>query len=295
MISVAPSIATARLFAQSGDKLEQVDQAVKGSQISGWDVVAAVAVMIGGYFVARLARRFAKSALGKVPNVPEMLVLDVGRIVFWMVILIASGIALSALGATIGWFTIAIVVALVLMVLMIKPTIESMAAGLVLTMRPSFAIGDQIEIDGQRGTVLEIGTRTTQLKTPHGVRIYLVNSQILSKTITVYTAYDSRQAEFEVAVAAGTDVDTATKTITDAVAGVDGVVADDGINVQASAIDANGITLAVQYWYPSSNTSDGSTTDAALRSVNKALRTAGIALATPAVDVNERPGGAPTP
>lgn len=265
--------------------LDDINNAIQSAETTGWDVVVAVVVMVAAYPLARLARRYGRRTIRKIPNAPKLLVLDVGRLAYWTVWLLAAGIALSALGIGIGWFTIAVVAGMILAVLMIRPIIESMAAGLVLTTRPAFEIGDQIDVDGLRGTVLDIGTRTTQLKTSDGVRIYLPNTQLLNQTIKVYTAFDNRRASFDVVLARGVDLDAAATTIMKAVQAADGVVSDPAPTVEASALLPNGITFSVEYWYASSHLSSGSVTDAAIRSVDRALVSGGVHLAAPLVDV----------
>lgn len=149
----------------SSNTVNDITNAIQDAQTTGWDVVVALLIMVLAYPLARLARRLGKRATRKIPDAPQTLVDDVGRLVFWAVMTIAAGLALNALGIGIGWFSIALGGAVILMILMLKPIVESIAAGLLLTMRPNFAIGDVIEVEGLRGTVREIGTRVIQLQT----------------------------------------------------------------------------------------------------------------------------------
>jgi small conductance mechanosensitive channel len=274
--------------------VDDITNAIQSAETTGWDVVVAIFVMVVAYPLARLARRYGRRVARKIPDAPKMLVLDVGRLAYWFIWLVAAGVALSALGIGIGWFSIAIVAAVVLAILMMRPMIESMAAGLVLTMRPSFSIGDKIDVEGLTGTVLEIGTRATQLQTSTGVRVYLPNTQLLKQRIEVYTAFDHRRASFDVMLARGSDLDAAAKTMVEAVRGADRVVDDPAPTAQATALEVNGITVLVEYWYSSSHLSDGSVTHEAIRRVDKALTAAGMALAAPLVEIENVSAAAPT-
>jgi small conductance mechanosensitive channel len=273
---------------------DDIANAIRSAETTGWDVVVAIGIMVVAYPLARLARRYGRRVARKIPNAPQMLVLDIGRLAYWMVWMVALGTALSALGIGIGWFSIAIVAAIILAVLMMRPIIESMAAGLVLTMRPSFTIGDKIEIEGLTGTVLEIGTRATQLQTSTGVRVYLPNTQLLKETIEVYTAFDHRRASFDVLLARGSDLDAAAKTMVKAVRGADRVVDDPAPTAQATELKVNGITVLVEYWYSSSHLSDGAVTHEAIHRVDKALTAEQVQLAAPLVEIENVSPAAPT-
>jgi small-conductance mechanosensitive channel len=89
------------------------------------------------------------------------LIQDIGRLVRWSIYLIAFAVAMTFLGVTVGWPSNVVVVILILGVLMVNPMVENIAAGLLMTLRPSFFVGDQIQTDDYRSTVTEIGSRTT--------------------------------------------------------------------------------------------------------------------------------------
>ena len=156
---------------------------------------------------------------------------------------------------------------------------ENIAAGTLLTVRPSFGVDDQVETAGYRGTVEEIGSRSTVLRTGGGLRIHIANSDVLSAPIVMYTAYDSRKAAFDVSVTNDTDLDKATHLLIDAIAAVDNVQQDPAPEVQANGFASTAISLSISYWYPSSMTSDSSVTDGVIRAVKNALSEAEIELA----------------
>lgn len=276
------------------DTTDDVVDAVTASQATGWDIVVAIGVMVVAYPLARLARRWGRRATRKIPNAPEMLILDIGRLAYWTVWLVAAGIALSYLGIGLGWFSIALIAGIALGGLMVKPMIESMAAGLVITMRPSFSIGDKVDIEGLSGTVVEIGTRSTQLKTSTGVSVHIPNTQLLKQTIKVYTSFDKRKASFDVRLARGVDLEAAVSTIVKAVGGAERVVSDPAPSAQATALEANAITVTVAYWYSSSHLSDGSITHESIGRVDTALADADMVLAAPLVEIETVSGTEPT-
>ena len=179
-------------FWQSSDPVQGVEDALTSGTVSGWDVFAAFVILLLAWPVGVFVRKFTTKALRKVPNLPEELVIDGARAARWFVFLVALAWSLSILGVGVGWVTIIVVIVLVLGVLMLKPMVENAAAGLLLTIRPVFNLGDQIETLGYEGAVTTISSRSTVLKASDGREIHIPNTEVLSKPIVVYTATDSR-------------------------------------------------------------------------------------------------------
>jgi small-conductance mechanosensitive channel len=270
---------------QPADQVQQLEDALNTSQVTGWDILFAVAVLVLAYPVGRAAAAVTTRAAKRTPNMPEDLGNDVGRLTKWFTYLVAVAWALSLLGVSVGWLAIVVAVVVVFGFLMARPMVENISAGTLLTLRPAFQVGDQIETAGYRGTVEDIGSRSTVLRTNEGLRINVPNTDVLSTPIVVYSAYDSRKADFDVSVAADTDLDQATELLMKAISDVDDVQQDPAPEVQASGFASNAITLSISYWYPSSMTSDGQVTDNVIRAVKTALSKAGIELAVPMLDV----------
>jgi small-conductance mechanosensitive channel len=272
-------------FTQPSDQLQQLEDAINTAQVSGWDILAAVVIVVIAYPVGKAVAKATSVAAGRIPNLPDDLVKDVGRLTKWFTYLIAVAWALSLLGVNVGWVAIVVAVVVVFGFLMARPMVENIAAGTLLTVRPSFGVGDQVETAGYRGTVEEIGSRSTVLRTSDGLRIHVANTDVLTAPIVVYTAYDSRKAAFNVSVAHNTDLDKTTHLLIEAISGVDNVQQDPAPGVQATGFASTAITLSISYWYPSSMTSDSAVTDGVIRGVKTALSEAGIELAVPMLDV----------
>jgi small-conductance mechanosensitive channel len=272
-------------LAQPSVQVQQLEDALDTSQVTGWDVLLAVVVLALAYPVGRVAARATSVAAKRIPNLPDDLVKDVGRLTKWFVYLVAVAWALSLLGVSVGWLAIVVGVVAIFAFLMAKPMVENISAGTLLAVRPAFGVGDQIETAGYRGTVEEISSRSTVLRTSEGVRINVPNIEVLGGPIVVYTAYDSRKATFDVSVAHDTDLDQATRLLMKVISGVDDVQKDPAPEVQAAGFASTAITLSISYWYPSSMTSDSAVTDGVIRAVKTALGKAGIELAVPMLDV----------
>ncbi len=280
------------VLAQSSSQLDELKDALTSSQVTGWDLLAALVIVVLAYPVAKLVRRAAIKGLERVPNLPAEVAEMSGRAAQWMVYLVALGWALSLLGLGVGWVAVIVVVILVVGVLMVRPMVENAAAGLLLTLRPAYGAGDRILTLGYEGSVTSIGSRSTVLKTTDGREIHIPNTEVLKNPIVVYTARDSRKAGFDIPVSFATDLDAVTKVALAALDNVEGLLSDPAPSVQASGVRYHSITLSISYWYPSSMASGSSVTDGAIRAVRRALADAGIEPALPTVDVERNPDNA---
>jgi len=264
---------SAILFQSSGSGAAS---AVDPSQVTGWDIVAAVVVVVLAIPVGSIAARITARMLRRVPGITKMIILDVGRLVKWLVYLIAFALALTFLGVTIGWLSIVVVVILILGILMVKPMVENISAGLLMTMRPSFTVGDQIQTDDYRGVVKEIGSRTTILRTSDGVDIHIPNVEVADKVIEVYSSEESRRADVVFNVDFATDLDNLTKRLTTSITATDVVESDPAPTVQAGGFYEGAIVIDVEFWYKSSHTSDSTPVDVVTRTIQSTLTDMGI-------------------
>ncbi|MBT8246484.1 MAG: mechanosensitive ion channel family protein, partial [Acidimicrobiia bacterium] len=268
-----------------------VESAVESAQVTGWQVLAAVIVLIAAWPVGRVAQRLVKRAFRKVPNAPSELIYDVSRGARGLIYLAAAAIALVLVGVGSSWVAIVIVVVLLVVVLTARPQIQNTSAGLVLTVRPSFGVGDQIQVLETRGTVLQVGSHSTVLESVDGIRSYIPNTSMLGEMVHVYTAGDARRAQFEMSLGAGTDIAKALGIIAKALPTADGVLADPASEVLATGLDQDAMIATARFWYPSKRKTDKVPVSAAILAVRNALDEAGIELggATTGIDIVNEP------
>ena len=269
----------------ASDALSNVGDALNTGGVTGWDVFAAALVVVLSLPIARLAARLARRGIRRVTGVSHEAAADAGRISKGLVYLIAIAIALSILNVNVGFLSLLLALTVVFGALMLKPMVENSASGLLLLARPSFSVGDQIRTTDFRGTVEEIGSRSTVLRTDDGVVIHVSNNQVLSNPIVVYSARKSRKASFDIGVPVDTDLDDVTSVLMAAVTSVDDVVADPAPQIQGAGFADDAITLTISYWYPSTMTSDSGVTDGVIRATKSALAKADIELSAPDVRV----------
>ena len=198
--------------------------------------------------------------------------------------LIALAWAVSLLGVEVGWFALVVASGLIVFVLMVRPLVENLAAGLLLQSRPSFGIGDQIETNGYRGDVISITARSTIIQTRDWKRIHIPNQDVLDESLDVYTAFERRRSSLDMTVDFGVDPDRAEEVVVSALKGVEGVLDDPGPYVLARGFD-NGTILQVRWWHEPDLRSESRSLDRVVRAVRRSLADAGIGMSTPEIRV----------
>lgn len=244
-------------------------------------------VLIVAYPVGRLVQRLVKRGFRKAPDVSPEIVYDVSRGARYFIYVSAAAIALVLVGVGSSWIAIVIVVVLLVGVLIARPQIQNTSAGLVLTVRPSFSVGDQIKVMDTRGTVVQIGSHSTVLESVDGVRSYIPNTSMLGELVHVYTASDARRAQFDMSLVAGSDIAKALGVISKSLATAEGVLSDPASEVLASRLDQDALIVTARFWYSSELETDIAPISAAILAVRNALGDVGIELggATTGLDV----------
>jgi small-conductance mechanosensitive channel len=122
------------------------------------------------------------------------------------------GIRVTALVTTLGVSSLAVALAL-------QDTLSNFFAGIYLQADRPFRVGNYVRLDtGDEGTVVDIGWRTTRLRTIANNTVVVPNERLLKSIITNYDLPESQLAlSVRVTVPYGTNVDTVERLLLEAV------------------------------------------------------------------------------
>lgn len=125
---------------------------------------------------------------------------------------------------------------------------QNFLAGILLLTTEPFREGDQIIIKEFEGTVEDIQTRATTIRTYDGRRVVMPNAELFTNAVTVNTAYEHRRSEYDVGIGYGDDVEKARGLITNAVAQLDEVLHDPPPEVLMYELADCSVKLKVFWW-----------------------------------------------
>ena len=112
------------LIVAQTDELEKIDEAIETSTATGWDIAAAILIVVLAWPVSSLLGRLARRLSRRVPGTPDYVPELVGRSVRWLVMTVAVAWAVSLLGVEVGWFALVVASVVVILILMVRPLIE---------------------------------------------------------------------------------------------------------------------------------------------------------------------------
>ncbi|MGE0793881.1 MAG: mechanosensitive ion channel family protein [Acidimicrobiia bacterium] len=238
----------------------------------------ALAVIVIGWVASRGARVLLRRLLNRrrTPSFASVMSKVFGWALLAVVILVALAVTFPSvrpvdLLAGLGFFSVAIGFAF-------QDILENTLAGILLLFRQPFRAGDQIEVVGVLGSVVEINIRETRLVTFDGDTVVIPNRDVYKNVIRVRTERSHRRLGFEVGIGYEADADRAIADIVAALAEVPDVAREPAPAAVVSELGESTVTIRVLFWAPSRQQDGIRTLDAAIRAVKASLDADGIEL-----------------
>src|SRR5687767_1180941 len=169
-----------------------------------------------------------------------------------------------------------------------KDIFENFLAGILILVTRPFRIGDQIIYGNYEGTVEEIHTRATYLKTYDGRRVVVPNAQLFTNSVIVNTAFGTRRLEYDFKVGTSEDVERVRRIIADVLDTAEDVLPDPRADVVVTAFDGVTTTLRARWWSRSYIGDVLLAQNRVLTEAREALTLANIGLSAPAGQVVNR-------
>lgn len=144
--------------------------------------------------------------------------------------------AIASLGVTIG--------------LALQGSLSNIAGGIVLLVMHPYRVGDEIEIEGNTGTVEDIKLFYTYLRTSDNKLIVIPNSTAANDEIINYSTKPTRRVDLIFSISYDSDYETAKALIIDCVKGLGHALEDPAPFVGMEAHAQSSVDVIVKYWVP---------------------------------------------
>lgn len=212
------------------------------------------------------------------------------RIVYIILVIVAGimlldhfNIEVSGLVATLGIGSFAIALAA-------QAALSDIISGFIIMIDRPYSIGDRIEILDLDtwGDVIDIGLRSTRVRT-RDARMVIVPNSVIGKSLVVnYSFPDSQyRNQVELGIAYGTDVEEARNIIVSAVTEVEGVLKDRKVEALFLHFGESAMIFRVRWWLES-YVDTRRMFDRVNTAIAKALNEAGIVSPFPQQDVHHK-------
>ncbi len=245
------------------------------------NIVLAIVVFVIFVFIAKVVRSGIKKATAgrKGANVALVLARLAGIVILFVGLLIAVGIVFPSVGGAqliqlLGVGSVAIGFAF-------RDIAQNFLAGILILLRQPFRSGDQIVYKDFEGTVENIETRATMVKTYDGTRVIIPNGEIYTNAVRVNTAYEKRRSEYVVGIGYGDDIRRAQQIMLETVKGVEGVLESPAPEALTVNLGESTIDVKLRWWTEPARLNVVTISSEVLTSVKLALDDAGIDMAFP--------------
>ena len=129
-----------------------------------------------------------------------------------------------------------------------RDILQNFLAGILILLTEPFEIDDQIVFKDFEGTVENIQTRATTIRTYDGRRIVIPNSELFTNSVTVNTAFKNRRLEYDVGIGYGDDIDQAKQLMLEAIHSVNGVLKDPAPDVLVMELGESSVNIRARWW-----------------------------------------------
>ncbi|NJL11150.1 MAG: mechanosensitive ion channel family protein [Calothrix sp. SM1_7_51] len=213
------------------------------------NIILALIVFAIFFFIARAIKRLVKR-LTRNHRQARNLGLVLGRLAQGITILMGLFIALSIVIPTFraGDLVQLLGISGVAIGFAFRDILQNFLAGILILLTEPFQIDDQIVFKNFEGTVENIETRATTIRTYDGRRIVIPNSELFTNSITVNTAFDKRRVEYDVGIGYGDDIDYAKQLMLEVLYSLDVVLKDPAPDVLVMELAESSVNIRIRWW-----------------------------------------------
>lgn len=211
-------------------------------------ILLALIIFIVGRIIVRKASSGTVKATEKIPNIDATLARFFGSLVLFVGMGAVIIMALSAMKINLA-FMATIIAALVLALgFALQESLGDFASGIMLALFRPFKVGDQVEVAGETGVVLETGLFSTRLVTRDNIAISVGNGAIFGGTIKNYFHDGKLRLDTDIGVSYDADLDKSISTILAAVKDNPRVHQDPAPWAKVTSLGDSSVNIQLRLW-----------------------------------------------
>ncbi len=186
--------------------------------ISSWDMIVALFILIVGFTIAKLYRRYIRRITHTFINITPSNQIIVSNLGYYLILTGAFFIMLNSIGLDLSSLTLIAGALSVGIGFGLQNIVANFISGLILLFEKSIKIGDFLEIkDNLRGRVVDIHMRSITIRTNDNIDILVPNQTFIQNNVINWTLNDNRRRmRIPFGVAYGSDIKKVKTVILDA-------------------------------------------------------------------------------
>ncbi len=199
-------------------KLQTPLFSINEKPISSWDLIVALFILVAGFTIAGLYRRYIRRITHAFINVTPSNQIIVSNIGYYLILTFAFFIMLKSMGLDLSSLTLIAGALSVGIGFGLQNIVANFISGIILLFEKSIKIGDFLEInDKLRGRVVDIHMRSITIRTNDNIDILVPNQTFIQNDVINWTLSDSqRRMRIPFGVAYGSEIKKVKSAILDA-------------------------------------------------------------------------------
>ncbi|WP_052465689.1 mechanosensitive ion channel family protein [Phaeobacter sp. S60] len=211
-------------------------------------VLAAIVILLAGFIVASWVKRRIVQIGDSHASLDVTLFHFLGNLARYVILAFALLFVLNTFGVETTSIIAAIGAAGLAIGLAMQGALSNVAAGIMLILFRPFKLGDFIEVNDEMGTVKEITLNNTVIASLSNLKVIIPNSEVWGNTITNYSEFDTRRAEWSFGVGYGANLATAEQVIRDTIMSDSRSHAEPEPFIQVNNLNSSSVDFLVRVW-----------------------------------------------
>ncbi|MAY87099.1 MAG: mechanosensitive ion channel protein MscS [Pseudooceanicola sp.] len=211
-------------------------------------VLAAIAILLVGWMLASWVHRRVQAIGERHAHLDVTLFDFLGSVLRYTILAFTALFVLNTFGVRTTSIVAMIGAAGLAVGLALQGTLSNVAAGVMLIFFRPIKTGDFVEVNGEMGTVKSITLNYTELASLGNVQIIVPNSEVWGNTITNYSIYPTRRAEWTFGVGYGVNLKQAEQVIRDAITSDARTHDDPALFIQVNNLGDSSVDFLVRAW-----------------------------------------------
>lgn len=176
-------------------------------------VLLALAILVIGRSIVNGLSRATVKASARVKTIDETLARFFGSVVLFAGTLAVIIAALSALNINLAFLATIVASLFIALGFALQDTLGDVASGIVLAVFRPYRVGDEVELNGEKGVVTDLGLFATRLTTRDNIELVISNSDALGNTIKNFYAFGERRLDMNFGIAYDADIGRAMEAL----------------------------------------------------------------------------------
>lgn len=211
-------------------------------------LLLAILILLIGRMIVRRLSNATVTASKRMPNMDETLARFFGSIVLFVGMGAVIISALSAMNIPLGFLATIAASLFIALGFALQDTLGDVASGLLIIMFRPYKVGEEVELNGDKGVVREVGLFATRMVTRDNIELVVSNGDALGNTIKNFYAFGDRRLDMDFGVSYDADLNDAIAAIKSVADGDDRIKSDPAPWAKVTELGDSSVGIQLRLW-----------------------------------------------